>query len=48
MNNAINENSNKNNQEMNLVVAAYRQSGMGLERFARERGVPPGRLHYWV
>ena len=48
MNNAINESSNKNNQEMNLVVAAYRQSGMGLERFARERGIQPGRLHYWV
>jgi hypothetical protein len=21
---------------------------MGLERFARERGIPPGRLHYWL
>ena len=48
MNDAINHYSNKNVQEMNLVVAAYRQSGMGLERFARERGMSPGRLHYWV
>jgi hypothetical protein len=30
------------------VVAAYRQSGLGLRRFAQERGIRPGRLHYWV
>ena len=21
---------------------------MGLERFARKQGIPPGRLHYWI
>ena len=35
-------------KEMALVVAAYRQSGLSLKEFARERGIGPGRLHYWV
>ena len=35
-------------KEMALVVAAYRQSGLSLKEFARERGIRPGRLHYWV
>lgn len=30
------------------VVRRYRASGLGLRRFAREHGIPPGRLHYWV
>jgi len=30
------------------VVAAYRKSGLGLRRFAREHRIAPGRLHYWV
>jgi len=30
------------------LVAAYRKSGLGLRRFAREHQIPPGRLHYWV
>jgi len=30
------------------MVAAYRQSGLSLKGFARERGIRPSRLHYWV
>lgn len=33
---------------MAAVVDGYRQSGLSLRQFARERGIPPGRLHYWV
>jgi hypothetical protein len=35
-------------KDMAVVVAAYRQSGLSLQEFARERGIRPGRLHYWV
>ena len=35
-------------REIQALIAAYRESGMGLERFAREHQIPPGRLHYWV
>ena len=35
-------------KDMAAVVAAYRKSGLGLRRFAREHKMPPGRLHYWV
>lgn len=30
------------------MVAAYRQSGRTLKVFAREQGIRPGRLHYWI
>ncbi|MCX6926523.1 MAG: hypothetical protein NT154_25435 [Verrucomicrobia bacterium] len=30
------------------IVSRYRASGLGLERFARQHGIPPGRLHYWL
>jgi len=33
---------------MAALVAAYRQSGVSLKQFARERRIRPGRLHYWV
>ena len=36
------------NKDMAAVVAAYRQSGLTLKKFAREHGIRPGRLHYWV
>lgn len=36
------------NKDIAAVVAAYRQSGLTLKKFARERGIRPGRLHYWV
>jgi transposase-like protein len=35
-------------KDMAAVVAAYRQSGLSLKEFARERGIRPSRLHYWV
>ncbi len=35
-------------QDMARVVTAYRQSGLSLKKFARERGIRPSRLHYWV
>ena len=30
------------------VVARYRDSDLGLESFAREHGIPAGRLRYWI
>jgi hypothetical protein len=33
---------------MAVLVGAYRQSGLSLKEFARERGIRPGRLHYWL
>jgi transposase-like protein len=38
----------KSPNDMATAVAAYRQSGLSLKEFARERGIRPGRLHYWV
>src|SRR3974390_2072173 len=35
-------------KDMAALVAAYRQSRLSLKEFARERGIRPGRLHYWV
>ena len=34
--------------EMTALIARYRVSGLGLKDFAREQGVPYGRLHYWL
>ncbi len=34
--------------EISKVLARYRQSGLGVLQFAREEGIPPGRLHYWI
>jgi len=33
---------------MAALITAYRQSGLGLRRFAQEQGIPPSRLHYWI
>ena len=35
-------------EEIAAMVSRYRSSGLGLERFARQHGIPPGRLHYWL
>jgi len=35
-------------REIRALIASYRESGLGLERFAREHQIPPGRLHYWL
>jgi hypothetical protein len=33
---------------ISTLIKAYRTSGLGLARFARQQGISPGRLHYWV
>jgi transposase-like protein len=30
------------------IIARYRASGLALDRFAEQNGIPRGRLHYWV
>jgi transposase-like protein len=35
-------------RDIRALIASYRQSGLGLERFARKHQIPPGRLHYWL
>jgi len=48
MKDASNHHPVQTNPEMAAAVRAYRRSGQGLKRFAREHGIPPGRLHYWA
>ena len=48
MTDASNDHPVQTNQEMAAAVRAYRRSGQGLKCFAREHGIPPGRLHYWT
>jgi hypothetical protein len=48
MKDASNQHPIQTNKEMAAAVAAYRRSGQGLKRYAREHGIPPGRLHYWA
>lgn len=38
----------QSSEAITALVAAYRRSGLGLRRFARNHKLPPGRLHYWV
>ena len=33
---------------MAALISAYRESGLGLRRFAQEKRISPSRLHYWV
>ena len=40
--------STRTAEEIAATLARYRASGLGLARFAREQGIPPGRLHYWL
>jgi hypothetical protein len=39
---------NYSSQEICEVIGRYRASGLGVARFARQQGISPGRLHYWV
>ena len=48
MNEASNYHPIDTRKEIAAMVAAYRQSGQSLKAFARERGIRPTRLHYWV
>lgn len=48
MNDASNHRGLLTSKEMAGIVAAYRHSGLSLQDFAREQGIRPGRLQYWV
>lgn len=38
----------QSNRDIQALIASFRESGLGLERFARQHRIPPGRLHYWL
>ena len=38
----------RTSEEIAAILSRYRASGLGLKRFARQEGLPPGRLHYWL
>jgi len=48
MNNGTGRHQQFSPTEISKVLARYRQSGLGVLQFAREEGIPPGRLHYWI
>ena len=48
MKNAINGHRTLSHDTRSTLIKAYRASGLGLARFARQQGISPGRLHYWV
>ena len=48
MNHDNNHHSIESSREVAALIASYRESGLGLKRFAREHRIPPGRLHYWL
>jgi len=48
MNNGTSRRAEFSSTEISKVLARYRASGLGAIQFAREQGIPPGRLHYWV
>ena len=35
-------------EEISEVVSRYRSGGVSLAEFARQEGIPRGRLHYWI
>ena len=34
--------------DISALIQAYRESGLGLKRFAQEQGISANRLHYWI
>jgi len=48
MKNDLNHHPVSSSEEIAALIFRFRGSGMGLKRFARKHGVPPGRLHYWL
>jgi hypothetical protein len=44
----LNGHQNYSSQEISELIGRCRASGLGVARFARQEGIPPGRLHYWV
>jgi hypothetical protein len=43
-----NHHSVKASEESAALIRRYRASGLALKDFARQQGLPPGRLHYWL
>jgi hypothetical protein len=41
-------NINESAEEIAAIISRYRASGLGLEAFAGENGIPLGRLQYWI
>jgi transposase-like protein len=48
MNNGIGRREEFSPTEISKVLTRYRRSGLGAVQFAREHGIPPSRLHYWI
>jgi hypothetical protein len=44
----IDNHSVQSRRDIQALIASFRESGLGLERFARAHRIPPGRLHYWL
>jgi hypothetical protein len=44
----LNGHQNYSSQEISELIGRYRASGLGVVRFARQQGIPLGRLHYWI
>ena len=42
-----NQPSSQTPEVIAALISRYRAGEVGLEQFAREHGIPPGRLHYW-
>src|ERR1035441_6844009 len=38
----------RTSEEIVAIISRYRASGLRLKSFAREHGLSPGRLHYWI
>jgi hypothetical protein len=41
-------NINESTEEIASIITRYRAGELGLEAFARENGLPLGRLQYWI
>ena len=48
MKNDRDSNINESSEQIAAIISRYRASGLGLKVFARENGIPPGRLQYWI
>jgi hypothetical protein len=48
MKNERNDPSLASFQAISALISRYRASGLGLARFARQQGIAPGQLHYWI
>ncbi len=48
MKNELNGAEGYSPKEICRVISRYRAGGVSLAEFARQEGIPRGRLHYWV